>query len=146
MQEFLSAWIWPATLPGHKYIHPPGSSPNSVLLGFYRAFLMQAPSITDSISSPSSLSGELGGRVGNSKVVSGDQLPSRSHPESPPQNKRCSQCSYHRNSQGFQDFLCQELAETYMFFSIISQPLTGEPGRHPMDKEHTDSNNFVKRQ
>lgn len=102
MQEFLSAWIWPATLPGHKYIHPPGSSPNSVLLGFYRAFLMQAPSITDSISSPSSLSGELGGRVGNSKVVSGDQLPSRSHPESPPQNKRCSQCLYHLgNHKGF---------------------------------------------
>ena len=57
-----SPWSWGTSPLGMSMVHPPGSSWNSMLLGFYGRFLMQAQSIITSTSSP--LPFQEGGEVG----------------------------------------------------------------------------------
>ena len=47
-----SPWSWGTSPPGMWTVHPRRSSWNSMLLGFYGGFLMQAQSIINSTSSP----------------------------------------------------------------------------------------------
>ena len=116
-----------ATLPAPPCVHPPGSSPNPRLWGFYAGFLTWEWSIINSISRPSPLSGGWGVGLKTFKL----QIMAWSFwlPGAIQEPLRITSIEEEmllvplslRKLQGFQEFCARNQERDGYIFSIISQ-------------------------